>query len=400
MRELVKELPPENEILIRGARACGHIANQGWRLGVTEEDGKRAFDEGRAFAEQAGDTAVLAELYGGYGAVRGVCLGYANDYVTYANEAVRLADRTDDTELQFAMRGAYLVPAYVLAGRNEEVCEVAERTTRENPDDPLFGAHYVGLSPRYAMWCHSARCAAIMGHREKTKRMANEEAHLLSVERFQELAVFAQYIVCDSLILDGDSASAAAFAQNAMVDVDQVQTGMARVTANMCMGRACLVNQEAAKADLFLANALQISDETHAAGMFRGLALAHLSSAQLAQNNVEAALKTAEEAVDYSRPRGLKWDPEPWFAWARALIAAGEQSAAREAIDEAQRVIDETRAKSFQPFLHECRARFAEVFDAQWTRDDELRETHRLFVKLGATGHAERVARMLEGKAA
>ena len=93
-------------------------------------------------------------------------------------------------------------------------------------------------------------------------------------------------------------------------------------------------------------------------------------------------------------------DLKPWLALAGAQIAAGDETAAREAIEEAQGVIDETHARVFQPFLHERRAQYAEVFDAEWTRDDELREAHRLFVDLGATGHAERVARMLGGKAA
>ena len=66
--------------------------------------------------------------------------------------------------------------------------------------------------------------------------------------------------------------------------------------------------------------------------------------------------------------------------------------AAIEALKEMQQLIDETGAIVYQPFLHECRAAFAEAFECEWSVDAELRVAKRLFTDLGADGHVKRIA--------
>jgi hypothetical protein len=66
-------------------------------------------------------------------------------------------------------------------------------------------------------------------------------------------------------------------------------------------------------------------------------------------------------------------------------------------LEETQRLIDDTEARYFQPFLHELRAEYGGAFATGWNRDDELREAHRSFTELGMTGQAERLAQISEG---
>ncbi len=46
--------------------------------------------------------------------------------------------------------------------------------------------------------------------------------------------------------------------------------------------------------------------------------------------------------------------------------------------------------------LHLARAELADLLDDTAARERHLREAHRLFTEMGATGHAERMARELE----
>ncbi len=62
---------------------------------------------------------------------------------------------------------------------------------------------------------------------------------------------------------------------------------------------------------------------------------------------------------------------------------------------EASALIDETEARCREPIVHEISAELARLRGDEATRECELREAHRLFVAMGATGHAERIAPLL-----
>jgi hypothetical protein len=62
---------------------------------------------------------------------------------------------------------------------------------------------------------------------------------------------------------------------------------------------------------------------------------------------------------------------------------------------EASALIEETEARCREPIVHEITAELARVRGDEATCDRELREARRLFVEMGATGHAERMAMLL-----
>lgn len=55
----------------------------------------------------------------------------------------------------------------------------------------------------------------------------------------------------------------------------------------------------------------------------------------------------------------------------------------------------ESGAKNCQPFIHLERAELARLEGDTETRVRELREAHRLFTAMGATGQAESISRLL-----
>ena len=58
-------------------------------------------------------------------------------------------------------------------------------------------------------------------------------------------------------------------------------------------------------------------------------------------------------------------------------------------------LIESTGARVYMPHVHETRARLAHGAGDEAAFERELRQAQRLFAKMGATGHAERVAREL-----
>ncbi len=66
-----------------------------------------------------------------------------------------------------------------------------------------------------------------------------------------------------------------------------------------------------------------------------------------------------------------------------------------EALARAVELIEELGARVYRPQVCEERAELARLRGDEAARDRELREAHRLFTEMGATGHAERLAREL-----
>ena len=73
--------------------------------------------------------------------------------------------------------------------------------------------------------------------------------------------------------------------------------------------------------------------------------------------------------------------------------ASGEIQAA---LKEAQALVEETGSRSQEPFIHEELAKLARLTGDDATYQRDLREAHRLFTEMGATGHAERLAKELK----
>ena len=58
-------------------------------------------------------------------------------------------------------------------------------------------------------------------------------------------------------------------------------------------------------------------------------------------------------------------------------------------------VIEQTEACVYTPFIHVERGELARLLGDEAAYQCELREAHRVFVAMGATGHAERISRQL-----
>jgi len=77
----------------------------------------------------------------------------------------------------------------------------------------------------------------------------------------------------------------------------------------------------------------------------------------------------------------------------RSLDGADARTEIEASLARAQLLLEKSEARAFAPFIVEERARLCEVLGDKEGVARHLREAHRLFVEVEATGHAERVAR-------
>ncbi len=126
-----------------------------------------------------------------------------------------------------------------------------------------------------------------------------------------------------------------------------------------------------------------------------------LALAWLEKGDAGRARSIVEQTLSFTREHGAEvYEPRAEVALARILLAT-EGAKARErveaALERAESLVRATGAEAHTPSIHLARAGLAGVLGDEATRKRELHQAHRLYTEMGATGHAERVARELGG---
>jgi hypothetical protein len=133
--------------------------------------------------------------------------------------------------------------------------------------------------------------------------------------------------------------------------------------------------------------------------VFDGFTLTGLARAHFGLAEAERALATAEKAVQACEQAGTQaWEYSALLALARIRHATGGSSGQPEIdafLRRAALLIQETGARSYEPFLHEVYAQLAGLAGEDASREQELRDANRLFTEMGASGHAARLANEL-----
>ena len=127
--------------------------------------------------------------------------------------------------------------------------------------------------------------------------------------------------------------------------------------------------------------------------------LAGLADVLAQTSNVERARESAERAVALCQQRHARGlEPFAQLSFARVLLSNQDAVAARDirrALDAAHELVERSGNRSLQPLIHVEDAALARLQQDFTTHSRELREAHRLFTEMGATGHAERLAKEL-----
>jgi tetratricopeptide (TPR) repeat protein len=389
VRALLAHAVVSDETTSLRMQACRGILSEYWRVGGSEVDS--VFAEGKALAEQARDLGLLAILFNLYGNAKGV-VGDLRAYHEHASEALRLADQTDDPVLQAVL--ASDAHPFVWTGRLREAVRLTEKAVALGPDDLTIGRELFGISAYLVGLMFRGSALVEMGRFEEAASDLDRTCQYPGGGNF----IWAQQYHAVLAYRAGDAAAALTHARRALERIEGVGP-VFELVARCALGIALLANREWSGVEEAGRHALALAREHGLHFGMTALALCILAEAKLGQGDPRAAVELADEALADARHSGGRlFEMDALLTRARALIASEGVTSGSEVqrtLAEVSAMIEETEARCREPIVHEISAELARLRGDEATCQRELREAHRLFVEIGATGHAERIAPLL-----
>ena len=261
--------------------------------------------------------------------------------------------------------------------------------------DPTVGAGHhrrlpLRLLPRVqggssSTWASSTRRGSLI---EQGRKLAREQGDIETVGWGHMWSTWLAYFA-------GEPEAALGHAQQSLEIAERIGDSFSRAWAWFWLGLAELMRGEWRQAIEALERSLAIARERRTA--VEGDACASRCSARhtSASAIAERARALVEEGLEIAQRAGTPSD-ESGEPGAGADPARLGRPAARAEIEAAlARALElarDTGAKAFEPLVHVELAELARQSGDEEGRERELREAHRLFTEIGATGHAERLA--------
>jgi adenylate cyclase len=404
VRELGRDLRSTEETLGLRTLACVQILNTGgWRLGMSDEDTDALYEEGRRAAERAGNKRLLGALMGVY-SILIIPSGRMPEALELLAENRALADELGLAEARAGARVSS-VYAHLNAGRIAEALALAEEGEEITGGDARMGLDIAGFS--YLVWFAVIRSAllALLGRLDAARRSLERGLRLARESGIPENLGWARGMLttvaaCSGERAIGDLGDVRAAARQAMEIAEELGSAFSRVGAYNYLGAAQLVHEDWAEAERAFSTALELARRNRTGREFEAQLLLRLARARLGRGDAAGARRAAEEAVTLARERGqASHESQARIALARALCASGggeARAAVEDELERASALLETTGCRAFAPRIAEARAELAHALgdEARWER--ELREAHRLYSEMGATGYAQRVAEELQ----
>jgi adenylate cyclase len=384
VRELAGRGPEEPASRRTRLRACGNILDIFWRLGDREGEADAIFEEGRAIAEHEGDLRRLAALHLNYGAFLAVRRGEEVQRVEHQTEGLRLAREIRDARTELwalaALSLAYLLKPGKALPTAEAALAIPEEVNRSFP----------WRRPATLARGARARALADLGRLAEGTLEAARAVEIAREEGDHEARVIVESLSAHIAWLGGRMDDALALARSS-IELNQRIGSMAQwfENAQVILGAALVEQGEWVEAIRAL-EAEPLQSRT------RGWALAKLARAKLEMGETEEARTLAAEGMaTMLAGQYVVSSVESRCVFAQILLRT-EGAAAREAIEaelaRADAIIEETGARAYAPFVLVERAALARALADEPCSQRHLREAQRLWLEMGATGWAERVA--------
>lgn len=380
--------------------ACSQILSLGWRMGGSEQEAATVFAEGRALVERLGDRPALALLVARYGLMRFSVAGSAGDYARYGEEAALLAREYGDPTLRVAIA---TFPAYghFHAGDGPAALEWSARILDEVGSDNVLGKELVGYGPRAGALHVRAQALLFLGRLAEAREQVGAAERV--AEESHELEVFTWLQITRAMLehTGGRPECGLEHGRRSLEIAERLDNEASRMAAYAALGLASLVEERAAAArDAFRESATIARDRRVVRGLLP-LVLAGLAEAHLALGEPTEAVATAREGIEVGRAGGCLYNEAlAQLALATALLAtdgAVPRAEIESALERAEHLVASIEGRALSPRILELRGRLAAAVGDMRSSDRTLRESLDLYRAIGATGHAERLARQLDG---
>jgi adenylate cyclase len=392
VRELLSEVPESPETLELRIDALRFILVNASYLGLEEAEFARLVEEGNALLSRGGDARAHALFLVGTGGAL-MLAGRLRAGLHALEQAVARADEDGDAELRAVARYS-LAAAHVIGSSSDRVLAVTEEAIEILGGAAAAEANRSPMNPYLRLLSFRGSGLAASG-RFGEAQVALDRALELTLERGD--LTFANMIHLFGAYLEswrGSPSGALAHARQSVEYAERAGTPFSLANAYLAVGWAHLGNEESEEARTSLEHALAIAPGYRAQNAH---VLAHLADACAGLGDYARAREAAAEAVAIADREGVR-RASIQISLARVLRSADGLAAEREieaALDRALELVEETGSRVFVPEVHEERAQLARLRGDDATRERELREAHRLYTEIGATGHAKRLAEEL-----
>jgi class 3 adenylate cyclase/tetratricopeptide (TPR) repeat protein len=387
----------EEADVLRGA-AAAQLVLYGVRVGMSEEELNVALAETERLAERTGDLRPRIAGLSSFAVFKTFAGGVAEG-ATLSKEALRLAEQQGSEDL-IANTRIGLCINHFLAGRPRESLQEADEILKTRRSDASNEADSLGYSP--VALAHVMRAFSLVFRAEWNEAEAAIHEALRLAREANNLFIEqnSYFALSQRAILAGEAATAVSHARHCVELGEATGSVILRTNSNVILGASLTSHGLLQEGQAALERALDLIHNNGGPAVMEPLALANLSACTLAQGDQNTAVEFAEKALALARAQETRRAIiEAQLARARAtraLLSEAARDEVAEALDDAERVVDETGANAYRPAIHEERAALAQILGDEPTRMRELREAHRLYGHIGAEAHAGRVARELQ----
>jgi tetratricopeptide (TPR) repeat protein len=291
-----------------------------------------------------------------------------------------------------------------LLGRLDEALRLLPQMPEVVGGDLSLGLDLAGFSLLSWSWNSRADYSAHRGHLEDARACQREAERLARAGDVGEALVWMRQgpVVIGNMAGERDERVLEDLRRGAFEGLElagRIGSSYSRVFGELAVGGALALHRDWDDAVRACQRALQISTEHQTCLERDSQILYQLAEAHLGAGDLQAAQAAAEQGIRHARERGqLHFEALNHLARARVLRCAAGTDARDEIereLDRALALVEETNGRSIEPRLLEERARLADLLGDAAACERGLRESQRLYVEIGAGGHAERLAEEL-----
>ena len=393
VRELADFRPESEETIALGLAARIFSLQYGWRLGVTHEDAEAVFTEAERMAAKTGDIRSRAILLSVYSGIRAVNDGDVRASAELGRQAVALAEESGDPALYMTTAGS--IYALFQIGEYGEGVAILDRAIELADGDVTVGAG-IGVGCPYA-FCHIFKGGLLvyMGKLEEGRDLIERGMKLAREQGDTETVGWGHMWSTWHAYWSGEPELAMAHAQQALEIAERIGDSFSRAWAWYFLGLGEQMRGEWRQAIEALERSLAIARERRTSVEGDAFRLGLLGESHLGLGEVERARGLIEQGLEIVQERGQRvGEAFASLALARVLLGPGDPAARGEIEDALARALElarQTETKSLEPLVHVELAELERQSGDEEGRERELREAHRLFTQIGASGHAERL---------
>ena len=395
---LIVETEDSSDAIALRLEAVRTLLMLAYRVETAEDEAAALFATGRRALERLGDDASLAILIDTYSALRQNA-GAIDEYLALAVEANQIARRSGD-RAAYAAVGPDQIFALYLKGRLAESWSVAQDVRERSGGDVSLGVALVGYSSHITSYIFPTATLLEMGRMGEAGACARRGVELAQQYGPEETRCWAHFFRVYVADAKGDLGPGALnSARLAAEAAERSGSDHSRGLSHLFLSFAGALDGQWNLAIAEAEEAIRLWRTQRLGGDFAPQMLAAHARALLGAGDARRAAEVSAEAIAVAKQQGqpvrLCEATIAHVRCLRALDGAGARDAIETLLAEASRLIDQTGAERWRPHVHVERAELHRLAGDTEAATSELTQARRLFAEMGATGHAEQVAKDL-----